>query len=173
MALIKDREVAADTWVHLDDDAVVPSEGGAIVSRDRWQAEREALSARNAPIGVRLEAGDGPEVIADDIDRLDLIAIPFDHFKDGRGYSTARLLRERYGFTGELRAVGNVLRDQLAFLERCGFDSFEYAGGQDAAKAIGAFDEIGPVYQTAADRRQSAAAQRNHPSKAFANGTSG
>ncbi len=173
MALIKNRVLADDTWVHVADETPVPAEEGAIVSRARWEAERDTLGARNAPIGVRLDAGDGPEILAGDIGRLDLIAVPFDHFKDGRGYSTARLLRERHGFTGELRAVGNVLRDQLAFLERCGFDAFEYAGKQDAEKAIAAFNEIGAVYQTAADRRLSAAALRNHPSKAFANGTSG
>lgn len=173
MALIRDRELSEDSWLYIEDGAPVPAEGGAIVSLERWRAEREQLSGRNAPIGVRLEADTAAGSLTDDMDRLDLIAVPFDQFKDGRGYSTARLLRERFGFTGELRAVGNVLRDQLAFLERCGFDSFEYAGGTEAAEALKAFDEIGVVYQTATDRRQSAAAMRNHPSRAFSNGTSG
>lgn len=173
MALIKDREVTEDTWTHISEDGQVPATGGAIVSLSRWRDERAALSGRNAPIGVRLEPEDGPEAVLDDLDRLDLIAIPFAAFKDGRGYSTARLLRERHGFTGELRAIGNVLRDQLAFMERCGFDSFEYAGKTDAAEAVRAFRDIAAVYQTAADRRASAAALRNHPSKAFSNGTCG
>ncbi|MEP4380142.1 MAG: DUF934 domain-containing protein [Alphaproteobacteria bacterium] len=173
MALIKDRELSEDSWVHIEDGVPVPSDGGAIVSLERWQAERDALSGRNAPIGIRLDSDTPAENLVADIDRLDLIAVPFSQFKDGRGYSTARLLRERYGFTGELRAVGNILRDQLAFLERCGFDSFEYAGGTDATEALRAFDEIEVVYQTATDRRQSAAATRNHPSRAFSNGTSG
>ncbi len=173
MALIKDREVVEDGWTHIDDETPVPAEGGAIVSIARWRVEREALAGRNAPIGVRLEPGDGPEAVLDDLDRLDLVAVPFDQFKDGRGYSTARLLRERHGFTGELRAVGDVLRDQIAFMERCGFDSFEYAGKTEALEALKAFEDISVVYQTAADRRASAAAQRNHPSQAFANGTSG
>jgi uncharacterized protein (DUF934 family) len=173
MALIRNRELSEDSWRYIEDDSPVPSEGGAIVSLERWRAEREALSGRNAPIGVRLASDTAAENIAADIDRLDLIAVPFDQFKDGQGYSTARLLRERFGFAGELRAVGNVLRDQLAFLERCGFDSFEYAGGTDAAEALKAFDEIEVVYQTATDRRPSAAATRNHPSRAFSNGTSG
>lgn len=173
MALIKDRELSEDSWLSIADDAAVPAEGGAIVSLERWWTEREQLSGRNAPIGVRLMPDTAPESLVDDVDRLDLIAVPFDQFKDGRGYSIARLLRERYGFAGELRAVGNVLRDQLPLLERCGFDSFEYAGGTDAADALKAFDEIGVVYQTSADRRQSAAAVRNHPSRAFSNGTSG
>ncbi len=173
MALIKDRELSEDSWLYIEDGAPVPSDGGVIVSLERWQAERDHLSGRNAPIGVRLDSDTAAESLVADIDRLDLIAVPFNQFKDGRGYSTARLLRERFGYTGELRAVGNILRDQLAFLERCGFDSFEYAGGTDAAEALKAFDEIGIVYQTATDRRQSAAATRNHPSRAFSNGTSG
>lgn len=173
MALIRDRKLSEDSWQSIEDTAPMPPDGGAIVSLVRWQAEREHLSGRNAPIGVRLNVDTPPESLAEDVDRLDLIAVPFDQFKDGRGYSTARLLRERFGFTGELRAVGNILRDQLAFLERCGFDSFEYAGGTDAAEALKAFDEIDIVYQTATDRRQSAAAMRNPPSRAFSNGTSG
>ncbi|MBO6784786.1 MAG: DUF934 domain-containing protein [Alphaproteobacteria bacterium] len=173
MALIKDREVVEDGWTHIDDEAPVPAEGGVIVSIARWRDERETLAGRNAPVGVRLEPGDGPEVVQEDLGRLDLIAVPFDHFKDGRGYSTARLLRERYGFAGELRAVGDVLRDQLAFMARCGFDAFEYAGKTEAEAALTAFDDISAVYQTAADRRTSAATRRNHPSRAFSNGTSG
>ena len=156
MALIKDRAIIEDSWSHIEDDGPIPSVGGVIV-----------------PIGVRLESGDGPDVVLNDLDRLDLIAVPFAQFKDGRGYSTARLLRQRYGFKGELRAVGNVLRDQLALMERCGFDSYEYEGGVDAVTALTAFGDIGVVYQSAADKRTSAAAERNHPAKAFANGTSG
>ena len=173
MALIKDRALAEDSWQKIDDGTPVPADGGAIVSLERWIAERAALAGSNAPIGVLLEADTPPGNLVENIDRLDLIAVPFDHFKDGRGYSIARVLRGRFGFTGELRAVGNVLRDQLAFLERCGFDSFEYEGRTAAIDSLKAFDEIGVVYQTAADRRQSAAAVRNHPSRAFVNGTSG
>ncbi|MBT5571635.1 MAG: DUF934 domain-containing protein [Alphaproteobacteria bacterium] len=173
MALIKNREITEDSWVQLDDETPVPSEGGAIVSISRWRKDRVALSSRNAPIGVQLESDNGPEDVLDGLDRLDLIAVPFATFKDGRGYSTARLLRERHGFTGELRAVGNVLRDQLPLMERCGFDSFQYVGGTEALVALKAFKDIGAVYQTAADRRASAAALRNHPSQAFSNGTCG
>lgn len=173
MALIKDREIIEDSWVHVADGASMPAEGGAIVSISRWREEHAVLSGRNAPIGVQLESSDGPDAVEAHLDRLDLIAVPFATFRDGRGYSTARLLRERYGFSGELRAVGNVLRDQLSYLERCGFDSFEYVGGTNAETALSTFDDISVVYQTSADRRVSAAALRNHPSKAFSNGTSG
>lgn len=160
MALIKDKALAEDTWTHVGEEDALPVEGGAIVPLARWKSAREALIARNAPIGVLLASHEGPEDIAADLDRIDLVAVSFPQFKDGRGYSTGRLLRERYGFTGELRAVGNVLRDQLAFMARCGFDSFEYAGRTDPAEALHAFDEISVVYQTAADRRRQAALER-------------
>lgn len=173
MVLIKDRAIVADSWVHVADGDAIPAEGGVIVPLARWRLERASLAGRNAPVGVLLEPSDGPEDVKADLDRLDLVAVPFASFRDGRGYSTARLLRERFGFSGELRAVGNVLRDQLAMMERCGFDSFEYAGRTEAAKALRAFEDIAVVYQTAADRRVSAAASRNHPSRAFSNGTCG
>lgn len=173
MTLIKHREIVADTWQQVDDGAPVPPNGGAIVSLDRWQAERDTLIGRNAPLGVRLRSDQSPQAIAGDLDRLELVALDFPHFKDGRGYSSARQLRERYGFTGEVRAVGNVLRDQLAFMARCGFDAFEYAGRTPAAEALSAFTEIDVVYQTAADRRRPAAVIRNDLSNVFMNGTCG
>jgi uncharacterized protein (DUF934 family) len=144
-----------------------------IVSLGRWQAERTALDGRNAPLGIRLKSDERAETIAADLDRFDVVALEFPAFKDGRAYSTARLLRERYRYTGELRAVGEVLRDQLQFMLRCGFDAFEYAGKTAADEAVAAFDEIGVVYQTTTDRRRSAAALRNDGSVAFLNGTCG
>ena len=174
MALIKDKVlVAEDSWTHVGDEDELPAAGGAIVTLARWRAERETLAGRNAPLGVLLASHEGPEEVADDLDRFDLIAVSFPQFKDGRGYSTGRLLRERYGFTGELRAVGNVLRDQLAFMARCGFDSFEYAGRTDPAEALKAFDEIAIVYQTAADRRRQAALDRADAAAAARDGTRG
>jgi uncharacterized protein (DUF934 family) len=173
MPLIKDRRVAEDGWSHVADDEAMPPEGGVIVSLGRWQAEREALLGRNAPLGIRLKSNEHPEAIAPDLDRFDVVALEFPAFKDGRAYSSARLLRERYRYDGEVRAVGEVLRDQLQFMLRCGFDAFEYAGLTAAEEAVAAFDEIGVVYQTAADRRRSAATQRNDGSAAFLNGTCG
>lgn len=173
MPLIKDRRIVEDSWRHLDDEESVPAEGGVIVSLARWQAERDTLAGRNAPLGVRLASNERPDAIAADLDRFDVVALEFPGYKDGRGYSSARLLRERYRYTGELRAVGDVLRDQLAFMERCGIDSFEYAGLTRAEEALAAFGDISVVYQTAADRRRSAAALRNDGSAAFLNGTCG
>lgn len=166
MQLIKDRRIVADSWRHVADDAALPADGGVIVSLARWQAERAALHGRNAPLGVRLKSDEGAALIADDLARFDVVALEFPNYKDGRPFSTARLLRERYGYAGEVRAVGEVLRDQLQFMARCGFDAFEYVGGTGAEEAVAAFDEIAVVYQTAADRRRSAAAQRNARSSA-------
>jgi len=173
MPLIKDRRVVADNWRHVSDTEDLPAEGGVIVSLKRWQNERATLDGRNAPLGIRLNSNERPEKIAPDLDRFDVVALDFPAFKDGRAYSSARLLRERYRYTGELRAVGDVLRDQLPFMLRCGFDAFEYSGATAADAAIAAFDEIDSVYQAAADRRRSAASLRNDGSAAFLNGTCG
>ncbi|MEK9662881.1 MAG: DUF934 domain-containing protein [Alphaproteobacteria bacterium] len=173
MPLIKDRTVVEDGWSHLADDEAVPAEGGVIVSLARWQAERDSLAGRNAPLGIRLKSDERPDAVAADLDRFDVVALEFPAFKDGRAYSSARLLRDRFRYSGELRACGDVLRDQLAFMARCGFDAFEYSGLSAAEDALSAFDDIAAVYQTAADRRRSAAALRNDGSTAFLNGTCG
>ena len=105
-----------------------------IVSPERFRAEREALLERGEPLGVRLHSNQLAREIGADARHLALIAIEFPSFRDGRAYSTARCC-ERYGFNGELRAVGDVLRDQFLFMHRCGFDAFEVAN--EAAAAIG------------------------------------
>jgi uncharacterized protein (DUF934 family) len=96
-----------------------------IVSKRRWLAERALLMGRNAPLGLRLEAGERVDDLATDLARFSLIALAFPTFADGRAFSTARLLRDKYAYAGELRAVGNVLSDLVPFMRRVGFDSFE------------------------------------------------
>ena len=124
MPIIKKGEWISDEWISVDDETELPAEGDVLVSLSRYQENTEALTAREGKLGVRLEASEAPEAIADVVGSFDLITVDFPAFKDGRGYSYARLLRERFGYTGELRAVGNVLRDQLSLMWRCGFDSF-------------------------------------------------
>jgi uncharacterized protein (DUF934 family) len=124
MQLIKNGEFIEDSFVAVGDEDALP-DGPVIVSLERWQAERETLSARNTPLGVRLKSGQEPSVIADDLDKLSVVALEFPAYRNGRAYSYARLLRERYGYKGEVRAVGNVLRDQFQFMIRCGFDALE------------------------------------------------
>jgi uncharacterized protein (DUF934 family) len=160
MPLIKDGRLAPDPWIAVSDDAELPTTGAVIVSLTRFRAEREALLARGAPLGVRLQSGELAKEIGKDAKQLGLVALEFPSFRDGRAYSTARLLRERYGFAGELRAVGNVLRDQFLFMDRCGFDAFEVADEKavdDWRKAIAEFTVF---YQTATDGRAPASALR-------------
>jgi uncharacterized protein (DUF934 family) len=171
MPLIRDNElVAQDPWVRVDDDAALPEDGTpAIVSLGRWRAERETLDGRNGRLGVVLKAGEDAAELAGDLERLSLVALEFPKFSDGRAFSTARLLRGRYRFRGELRAVGNVLRDQLLFMHRCGFDAYEVARGDALEAWTGALADFSAWYQTAADDRRTAAQQRSEsaaPSRA-------
>ncbi|MGD8861064.1 MAG: DUF934 domain-containing protein [Myxococcales bacterium] len=150
MGLIKNGKVVQDDWTDVADDAPLP-EGGVIVSLARLQNERETLAAREGKLGVRLPSDALPDDIAGDLPALSLVAIEFPKYVDGRGYSVARLLRERHGFGGELRAVGNVLRDQLFYMSRCGFDAYELQPGKDEQDALDAFREFSVTYQAAAD----------------------
>lgn len=125
MPLLKNGQLTSDPWTFVADDAPLAGTAMEVISLTRWQAERATLLERSAPLGLLLQPGEVPHDIADDLGRFDLIALAFPAFKDGRAYSYARLIRERFGFTGELRAVGQVLRDQVLFMYRCGFDAFE------------------------------------------------
>lgn len=150
-----DGQVVQDTqdkWVWVEDTDPVPDNVSAIVSFGRWREERAGLSRRQAALGIRVAGGDDVANIAGDVTYFGLIALEFLTFTDGRAYSSARLLRERYGFTGELRAVGNVLRDQFAFMRRCGFDAFEVRDA-DAGAWREALAEIRVWYQPASDRQ--------------------
>lgn len=113
-----------------------------------WQKHVGAKGA----LGVRLTPSDDPALIANDLDKLTLIAVEFPAFSDGRGYSTATLLRERYGYKGELRAVGDVLRDQIFLMSRSGFTTFALRNDQSVDKALAAFNDFSSYYQHAADR---------------------
>ena len=153
MLLIKDDSLAADPWASPADDEPLPAGEPAIVSLERWQAERETLVKRNAPLGVRLRSDQPPGEIAGDLDHFAVIALEFPKFTDGRAYSYARLLRERHGYTGELRAVGNVLRDQFPFMVHCGFDAFEAPEGVRIEDWLTSRDAISVSYQPAASGR--------------------
>ena len=112
----------------------IPPAGPVIVSLQQWQAHRADLLARGTPLGIRLHSDQSPELIAADVPHFALVALEFPKFRDGRAYSYARLLRERYGFKGELRAVGEVLLEQLFFMLRTGFDAFELAERRPARR---------------------------------------
>ena len=161
MPLLKDGKPVADAWVAVADGEPIPADRPAILSLERWQAEREALRGHNGRLGVRLASGEKVEDIADDLDRLALVALDFPKFQDGRAYSSARMLRERYGFKGELRAVGNVLADQFLFMHRCGFDAFEVADPAKAALWDKVMGQFSVFYQPTGDGRPTILQQRH------------
>ena len=148
--LILNREITDDHWLLIESGATVPATGDIIVPLALWLEQREQLTARSGRNAVWLAPGDEPGLLAADTATLPLIAVRFPQFADGRGYSTARLLRERYGFTGELRAIGYVLRDQLFYLERVGFNAFAIKEGKSIEDALKAFGDFSDAYQSSA-----------------------
>lgn len=153
MPLLKNGVLVEDPWQAVADDAALPADGAIIVSVTRFNAERSTLLARNVPLGVVLKNTDPVEPLAADVARFALIALVFPKFSDGRAYSQARLLRERYGFRGELRATGNVLPDQLHHMRRCGFDAFALAKGEPLEAWRRAVHSFSAVYQPTGDGR--------------------
>ena len=159
--LIKERRLENDVWkvVTLVDgqpelDVCLPV-GPLLVPLAVWKSRKSCLIAREyehgTPLGIWLGPEDDPAEIAKDIDDFTVIGVHFPKFTDGRGYSIARLLRERYGYDGELRAFGDVGRDQIFFLNRVGFDSFLIGEGRSAEDALAAFDDFPETYQAGAD----------------------
>ena len=136
MPLLKDGRSVAAPWHAVADGEALPEASAVLLSVERWQAERDELRGSNRSLGVRLANDQSPDLLAQDIDRLALIALDFPDFGDGRAYSQARILRERYGYQGELRAEGEVLYDQLLPMHRAGFDSFEVVGQADIETAL-------------------------------------
>jgi uncharacterized protein (DUF934 family) len=154
--LIKDGSIVADAWIHCDATADNPDIGniaganGIIVTLPVWLKHSETL--RTLPrLGLLLAGSDDPAQLTADLPLFGLIAIEFPKFADGRGFSTARLLRERYGFKGEIRAVGAYLPDQIYYLRRCGFDAFEVSD-ERADDALGCWAPFSAPYQGAVDQ---------------------
>jgi len=143
-----------DSFLDVPDEEPTPGQGDVLVSFARFQAEGEALAAAGRKVGVRLKADEPVEALAPFLDRVAVVALAFPKFRDGRQYSQAVLLRDRYGYTGELRAVGDVLLEQGRFMVRCGFDAFVPADGTAPDDWVGALARYRYVYQTAVDRRE-------------------
>lgn len=153
MPLIRNGRWDKDDYETIADDAPLPV-GGVIVSLTRFQAEREALLARNTKLGVRLASPESPEALGGDLHRLSLIVLEFPQFKDGRGFSWARMLRTRLGYKGEIRAAGGFLVDQLAFMHRVGVDSFDGDARITPEALAHALSEMTNVYQPAPDGKK-------------------
>lgn len=151
--------LANDAFTHVADDQDLPP-GDVIISLTRFQADGERLLGEGRSVGVRLEAAEEAEALAYDLPRLAVVALAFPKFRDGRHYSNARVLRERFGFKGEVRAVGDVLREQAGFMVRCGIDAFEPADGSTPEQWEHVTRRFRHVYQPAADARAPAFAER-------------
>ncbi|MDQ6621620.1 MAG: DUF934 domain-containing protein [Pseudomonadota bacterium] len=146
--LIRHDAVVEDDWIVLDAGSAIDDVHPgvrSIVPLALWTTARESLLARG-DVGVWLGPTDEPGVLAADVAELPLIAVAFPSFGDGRGFSTARLLRQRYGFRGELRAIGDVFRDQLFFMRECGFDAFSVRADLDPEKEIVGLQVFDRVY---------------------------
>ncbi len=141
-----------------DDEA--PPPGDIIVSVARFQADGDALLAQGRAVGVRVAADQSVDDLAYDLPRISVVALEFPKYRDGRAYTGARLLRERYSYAGEIRAVGDVLREQALFMVRCGFDGFEPVDGSSPQQWADAAGRYRHVYQRAADGRAPAYAER-------------
>jgi uncharacterized protein (DUF934 family) len=145
---------ADDSFVHVTDEDAIPEAGDVILSLTRFQAEGDALLSSNSRrVGVRIESNEEVEALAYDLPRLAVVAVAFPKYRDGRAYTSARLLRERLNYTGEVRAVGDVLQEQAGFMIRCGMDAFEPADGATPEAWTKAASRFRHVYQRAADDR--------------------
>jgi uncharacterized protein (DUF934 family) len=160
MPLVKGGRIVADEFVRIEDGAVVPPTGRVLVPATRFLADLEEFASRDGATGVILPNDKNVAELAPHLDKVALIALVFPAYKDGRAYSQARLLRERYGYRGELRATGQVLRDQFVFLMRAGFDSFDVAKAADAAAFEEAAHRYSVFFQPTGDGRMTVARSR-------------
>ena len=151
--LLKGGAFAADTFTSVADDAPLP-DGPAVISLARFEKDRTALLERNAPLGVRLKAEESPTRLGDDVNHLSLVVLEFPKFRDGRAFSWARQLRTRFGFKGEIRAVGDFLFDQINYQHRVGFDAWEVPDDFTVEQFHKALTEMTNVYQPSADGRK-------------------
>lgn len=162
--LIKNDQVIDDaravfTLADGEDAASVALPAGpALLPLAVWQARKAEILAAGQPVAIWLAASEGPEAIADDLAQFAaqfaVIGVDFPKFTDGRSYSTARLLRERYGFKGEIRALGDVLQDQLFFMKRVGIDAYAVRADKDIEQALAGLRDFSETYQAAVDQPQ-------------------
>jgi len=156
--IIKDKAIVNDDWTMLrlkegetPETVAVPT-GRFIVPLAVWEAQRTVLRNR-ADIGVWIASHERPEVLKEDLAQLPVIAVDFPKFSDGRGFSIAYNLRTRLGFTGELRAIGDVLRDQMFYMQRVGFNAFATREDRSIHEALKSLYDFSEAYQAAWDRK--------------------
>ncbi len=154
--IIKNEQIIDETWHLLPKEETLDGLSNCddvIVPLHLWIDHAHALKARDGGLGIWLDSNEEVEEIADDLEHFQVIALNFPKFTDGRHYSSARLLRERYGYKGEIRAIGDVLRDQLFYMRRCGFDAFAIRADRDPEDALQSLKDFSVRYQAAVDER--------------------
>ena len=160
MPLVKQGRITTDAFVHVPEGAELPGDGAILITAERFLENPEALSRRAGKTGVIWPNNRNVDDLVPYLDRLAVVALVFPSFRDGRAYSQARLLRERYGYEGELRATGQVLRDQFVFMLRAGFDAFEVKKQADAEAFAATVKRYSVFYQPTGDGRVTALNRR-------------
>lgn len=160
MPLVKQGRITTDPFVHVADGAELPGDGAVLVTAERFLADLEALLRRSGKLGVIWPNNRSLEDLVPHLDRLASVALVFPTFRDGRAYSQARLLRERHGYDRELRATGQILRDQFVFMTRAGFDAFEVKKDADADAFAATMKRYSVFYQPTGDGRVTALNRR-------------
>ncbi|MDI1265444.1 MAG: DUF934 domain-containing protein [bacterium] len=160
MPLVKQGRIVTDLFVHVADGAELPGDGAILVPAARFLEGPETLLNRAGKVGVIWPNNRDIDDLVPWLDRLAAVALVFPSFRDGRAYSQARLLRERHGYDGELRATGQVLRDQFVFMLRAGFDTFEVKKDADADAFAATVKRYTVFYQPTGDGRVTALNRR-------------
>ena len=150
MKIIKDKQIIEDNWTHIADSDEI-TDGDITVSLSRWKKEKTDLSNHQGDIGIRISPADSVEDIATDLKNVKLVAVEFPAFTDGRAFSHARLLRSRYGFEGEIRAIGNYMPDQVFYLTRVGVNAFQLENPEQLKLALSTMDDFTVKYQVSSN----------------------
>ncbi|WP_415896794.1 DUF934 domain-containing protein [Neptuniibacter sp. QD72_48] len=150
MPLLINREVVADNWTLINEESLDQT-GDIIVPLALYLENQEALTRREGQVAVKVNGDDDIDFLVENLDKFPLVAIDFPAFRDGRGFSIARLL-VRAEYKGEIRATGDIGQDRFAYLERCGFTAIEIADDVFKPEMLKSFDEMSNYYQSAADK---------------------
>jgi uncharacterized protein (DUF934 family) len=146
MQIIKDKQIIDDNWSYVPDDSELKT-GDISVSLARWKKDKQQLLHHNGKVGVRLEPSDSVDDIAEDLSQIELIELNFPAFADGRAFSHAWLLRNRYRYTGEIRATGHYMPDQMFYLSRVGINAFNLENTEDLSVALSTLNDFSFTYQ--------------------------
>ncbi len=160
MPLVKGNQIVSDEFVTLGDDEAIPASGNVLLPAARFIADADAIVAREGKVGVIWPNSRDIDELAPYLSKLAAVALVFPTFRDGRAYSQSRILRERYSYKGEVRATGQVLRDQFVFMLRAGFDAFLVKKESDAEAFANVAKRYSVFYQPAADGRPTAFRRR-------------